>query len=94
VRSVNHVDNRLGRDWFGERRPAGAGLELFPRSKEGVAATGAYVGARILCAQKAPFVWRFGSMFAEHPVLLLGQPLFPFVVAEVEFAVEFVVFHG
>jgi hypothetical protein len=33
-------------------------------------------------------------MFAEHPVLLVSQPLFPFVVAEVEFAVEFVVFHG
>src|SRR5690606_8377035 len=71
-------------DRLGERRPAGARLELLARLEQRIAATRTNVGPRLLRPKKAALPGRLRPVLPQNAILLRRKAPSPFLVAEVQ----------
>src|SRR5207302_6825204 len=63
-------------------RPAGAAVEFAAGVEQRLAAAGAVINPGAILLVERARAGAFGAMLAQHPVLLRGQPLAPFLVAQ------------
>src|SRR5262245_39360621 len=78
---IGHVPRR---DWLEKAGPAGAGIELRFRRKEGQPTAGAGIDPQLFVVQQRAAKWPFGAAAAENAELLRRQALAPLLFAEHE----------
>src|SRR5260370_29026348 len=69
-------------DRRGEARPTGAAVEFAAGVEQRLAAAGAVINPGAMLLVERARAGAFGAMLPQHPVLLRGQPLAPFLVAQ------------
>src|SRR6185312_3546363 len=65
-----------------EARPAGAAVEFGAGVEQRLTTAGAVIDPGAILLVERARAGAFGAMLAQHPVLLRGQPLAPFLVAQ------------